>query len=1365
MTNLHKVVFRTSIALLVGVGVLSTFVLTNRPALLSAPGPTANRELRTKIYFEQNRGQVDERVKFISRGAKHTMFLAATEAVYVVPMPADAGENWRSGGRERMSPDEMATLRHDVPGSQHLAFALRLQFVGADPTAEISGDGEVATRANYFRGNDPSRWLTDVPAYSRVRYEDVYRDIDLAFYGNSENNNQYDLIVGPNGDPSQIELDYAGAESINIDAESGELLINTAAGTIKQSSPFSYQQINGAKHAIVSNYELTGRTSVRFRLGEYDRSKPLVIDPALNNLAFSSFLGGGGNDIGNDIKADAAGNTYVVGTTESDIFPTTSGAFDTTHNGSKDIFVSKMAADGGSLVYSTYIGGNDTDEGNALAIDTAGSVFLTGLSRSPNYPTTAGAYDTTWSSGQFDVIVTKLNASGNQLLYSTYVGDTNYEFGSDIAIDLTGNAYITGYTNTPFPTTAGAYDTIPNGGTYDGFVTKLNPSGTALAFSTLLGGQASEFSYGIAIDNAGNAVVTGLTQSGPDGGGNGAFPTTAGAFDTTFGGSTDAYVTKINSLGSGLVFSTFLGGTGNESGNAVSLDQIGNIYVAGDTGSLDFPITSNAYDQTYGGSSNLDIFVSKIDATGNSLLYSTYLGDAGTERVNDITVDNTGAAFIAGSTDSSFPTTSNAYDSTANGQVDAIVTKLNPAASGLSYSTFLGGALWDIAYGIALDPANNVYVTGFTGSQAFPATANAFQTEWAGSNDAFVAKFGNYAITGRTVDVSGSAVSGATIALSGSSSETKLTDAAGNFIFLDALPNRYYTVSASRAGTVFNPSLFNLPILNDNRNLIFVAGGAPGGGGSGSNLSFAANSFSANESGGATVVRVWRDSGTITSTVTVNYATSDATANAGPDYVAASGTLTFAPGVTERTFSVFVRDDLLTEGIEALNLTLSNPTGGATLGTSAATLNIDDNGEPQIQSGGYTLGIVSIPGSLKNRHIVGIAASNTDGTVFVATDNNFIEPPAGLTNNCGTQPVQSSFDLFRILPNGNTNLLGNYQIPHRSLVNLELNSTDGLLYTIGTDRRVYGINPAGGPAMVFDSDVGFDTERYGLEADASGNLIVMRYGAPNSFYRVAAGTGATFLGSFPDDSASNFGDRFGIQPDGDYVVYSDAPAGRTPREFEIDTTGHIDGTTFNFSYLTGSNMRTLGSSYIVSNGAVNPLTGDVFSSGGNCAAGSSVILATAADGNSSSVSSIFISGIGNDYTDGIDNFNARGVTDLDFGARRDGLPGKCLYFADDYNDVIYSACGFAPTAANVAVSGRVFSPDGFGLRNASVSITDSHGNVRYALTSSFGYFRFDEVAAGETYVASVTSKRYTFAPRTVTPTDELTNFDFFPEKN
>ncbi len=1357
MKNSLYQTFRVAAALLIAGAFLMSFVLHGRSLgaadkQTSAPSSKAKK---SNIYFEANRGQIDEQAKFISRGAGgYTLFLAASEAVYVLPMAED-NQQRRVESRESEIEDRIQNSKSKSENSK--AFALRMQFVGANPAAQISGADELATKANYFKGNDSSGWLTDVPTFSRVRYREVYPDIDLEFYGNAENKSEYDFIVAPNADASIIELDFTGANQVEIDQTTGELLIHTVAGTIKQTKPFSYQESNNSKREIESGYEKSGATSVRFRVGEYDRTRPLVIDPALGNLAFSTFLGGAGSDNGSDIKVDAAGNVYVAGVTNADLFPTTSGVYDTTFNGGgSDIFVTKMSADGSSLIYSTYLGGNDSDECFSVAVDATGSVFLAGDTRSVNFPTTPGAFDTAVTGGTFDVVVVKLNATGNQLIYSTFIGNSGYELGLDIAVDSTGNAFVTGYTNdSAFPTTAGAYDTSYNGGSFDVYVSKLNSSGTALIYSTLLGGDASDFSQGVAIDNVGNAVITGSTNGGTT-----VLPTTAGAYDTTFGGSIDAFVAKFNSAGNGLVFSTFLGGTSNDLGNAVALDQLGNVYVTGNTASADFSITFGAYDQTYGGSGNFDIFVTKISAAGGSLSYSTYISGNSTENGNDIVVDTFGAAYIVGSGGSDFPTTSNAFDPIGSGFVDAVVSKLNPAGSGLSYSTFLGGSSVDTANGIALDSANNVYVAGFTNSAGFPTTANAFQTEWAGANDAFVAKLGNFAITGKTVDVTGASVQSATIALSGLSSATTLTDASGRFVFLDALPNRAYTVSASKAGTVFNPSLFNISNLNDNRDLIFVAGGAPGGG-SGSNLSFSANSFSTNESGGATIIRVWRDLQTINSTVTVNYATSDGTATVGPDYIAASGTLTFAPGVTERTFSVFVRDDLLTEGSESINLVLSNPTGGATLGTSAAVLNVDDNGEPQLQTAGYTLGIVSIPGSLRNRHLAGIAASPTDGTIYVATDNNYIEPPSSLTNNCGTQPVQTSFELLRIAPNNATTLVGTYSIPHRALVNLEFNPVDGMLYTVGTDRKIYRINPAGGALSVFNSDVGFDTERYGLEADAAGNLILMRYGSPNSFYRVSAGIGAMFLGSYADDAAANFGDRFGIQPDGDYVVYSDAPKTRNPREFEIDTTGHADGSPFNFSYLTGSNIRTLGSGYIHSNGAVNPINGDVFTAGGNCSAGSSVILRTSASGNSSSVSTTFINGIGNNYNDGADNFNARGVTDLDFGARRDGQTGNCLYFADDFNDVIYQACGFAPTAASVSVSGRVFAP-GRGAA-AIVSMTDANGNTRTAETDMLGYFRFEEVETGQTYIFETRSKRLRFATQIVTITENLDELNFTPK--
>lgn len=1339
MKNHRLSIVRAMTAFLLAAFVLSSLVIVSERPFFRATAQiiqTPPRAAQTsKIYFEENRGQLDERAKFISRGGGTTTFLTATEAVYVLPMPSESSE-FR---------DQRSKIKDQRPKTEDQsagkAFALRMQFIGANPAAAVSGVGELETKTNYFRGNDSARWLTDVPNFARVRYEGVYAGVDLEFYGNSNNQSQYDFIVAPQADAAQIELDFAGADAVKIDDKTGELLIETAAGTIKQSKPFSYQTTDaatGAKTEIESHFEIAGATKVRFRVGNYDPSKPLVIDPALNNLAFSTFLGGEGDDYGYGIKTDASGNVYVTGHTNSSFFPTTSGTFDTS-GFLADAFVTKMSADGSRLMYSTFIGGTGDDFAFSLAVDATGNVYIGGFSNSGDYPTTAGAFDTTFN-GNYDAVVTKLNSNGNGLIYSTYIGGTGIDSGWSLAIDPAGAAYLTGETgSTNFPT-LNAFDSTFNGGLTDVFVSKLNAGGTSLSYSTFLGGASNDNGYGIAVDSSGNAVITGIA-------GDNTFPTRVGSFDQTHNGAADAFVTKLNAAGNTLGFSTFLGGSDTDLGVAVTLDAFGNVYVTGSTRGAGFP-TANAFDTVHRGL--FDMFVTKFTPGGNALVYSTFVGGSSWDEGFAITLDSAGSAYVSGYSESiNFPTTTNAYDQFQNGSADAVMIKLNPAGSGLQYSTFFGDSFNQFSRGIALDPANNIYITGYTAGWIYPTdypiTPNAFQPNHAGGQDAFVAKFGNYAVMGRAVDVAGAAVPNATIALSGVSSATRTTDAAGNFIFLDALPQQAYTVSASRSGTVFNPSLFNISNLNNNRNLLFVAGGAPSGGGSGGNLFFSANSYAVNESDNTATVRVWRDPATISNVVSVNYATANGTATAGTDYSAASGVLTFAPGETEKTFTVSISDDVAVEGAETVNLALSNPTGGATLGTSAAVLSIFDNGEPQVQASGFDLNIIASGGVFRGRHIAGIAASTVDGTLYVAADNNFVEPPTGLTNNCGAQPAQNNFDLFKIAPNGTISLLGNYPIPHRALINLEYNASDAMLYTVGTDRKMYRINPATGALVTFNSDIGFDTERYGLESDAAGNLIVMRYGAPNSFYRISAGSGATFLGSYADDAAANFGDRFGIQPDGDYVVFSDAPFARNPREFEIDTTGHTDGTPFNFAYLSTSNVRALGSAFIHSNGAVSPANGDAFTAGGNCAAGSSVILRTPAAGSlSPAASSVFIGGVGNNSTDGAENFNARGVTDLDFGARRNGQSGSCLYFTDDYNDVIYQSCSVAPTAANVTVGGRVTTANGQGISRAQVSLTDPNGNLRTVLTNSFGYFSFDGVPVGETYVFTVRSKRFTF---------------------
>jgi hypothetical protein len=352
---------------------------------------------------------------------------------------------------------------------------------------------------------------------------------------------------------------------------------------------------------------------------------------------------------------------------------------------------------------------------------------VTGITSSTNFPTTAGASQTT-NQGVVDAFVTKLNPAGSGLLYSTYLGGSDYDQALGIAVDVAGDAYVTGYTfSRNFPITAGAFQTT-NPGTSYAFVTKLNPTGSGLLYSTYLGGEAT-FANAIAVDDAGDAYVTGRTYAN--------FPTTVGAFQTTTQGSYDAFVTKLNPTGSGLLYSTYLGGTDYDVGNGIAVNAAGDAYVTGTTYSTDFPITAAAFQPT----GSYDAFVTKLNPEGSGLLYSTYLGGSSYDYGNGIAADAAGNAYVTGYTYSpDFPTTAGAFQTTYHGSYDAFVSKLNPAGTGLFYSTYLGGSNTDAGQGIAVDAAGDAYVTGYTASTNFPTTAEAFQTTNQSSYDAFVTK-------------------------------------------------------------------------------------------------------------------------------------------------------------------------------------------------------------------------------------------------------------------------------------------------------------------------------------------------------------------------------------------------------------------------------------------------------------------------------------------------------------------------------------------------------------------------------------------------------------------------------------------------
>ena len=613
--------------------VLLTAILNiNLPAAAKtgtvAPAGEAPRSVRHTTEFEQNIGQFDPQVRYAARSAGSLLFLTGDKAMYVLPFADAAGPKTES-----------------EPGLERTAqrfHAVSMAFANANSEIAASGDQISEHRTNYFLGADESRWRSDVPNFGEVRFDNVYDGISAVWYGRENGSTQYDLVVAPNADAQQIELSFDGADSISVD-DAGSLLINTPAGTIKQNRPFTYQTgEDAARVEVPSQFSIDG-TTVRFALGEYDRSRELVIDPTVtyNTLAYSTFIGSFGDEFANEIAVDATGCAYITGRTTSISYPTTTGTFDTTSNGSEDVFVTKMNSSGTGLVYSTYLGGTFFDEGRGIAVDATGNAYIAGAA-SIAFPTTVGAIDTTFGGGS-DVFVTKINASGNALSYSTYLGESNIDYAETIAIDTAGNAFIGGRTSDApidYPTTAGAFDTTHNG-IDDAFLTKVNDTGNAIVYSTFLGGSEIDAATGIAVLPNGDAILAGTTTDGTTD-----LPTTAGSYDTTHGGVTDFFVTRFNTAGSALVYSTFIGGAGIDNLNGLAVDESGAAYVTG-LASIGFPTTAGVFDTTAAGSN--EIGLTKLNAAGTALVYSTFIGGTQGESANAIAVDRFGIAYVAGS--------------------------------------------------------------------------------------------------------------------------------------------------------------------------------------------------------------------------------------------------------------------------------------------------------------------------------------------------------------------------------------------------------------------------------------------------------------------------------------------------------------------------------------------------------------------------------------------------------------------------------------------------------------------------------------------------------------------------------------------
>ncbi|WP_254563497.1 SBBP repeat-containing protein [Oscillatoria sp. HE19RPO] len=623
---------------------------------------------------------------------------------------------------------------------------VQLQFIGANSHPEISGLNPLPGVANFFMGNNSSEWVSNVPTYSGVSYNELYPGIHLVYNG-IEGQLKRDFIVEPGVNSDQILLNYSGITGLDI-REDGALILQTALGELIETAPVIYQEIDGNRIAISGGYRLLGDGLVGFEIGDYDPNYTLVIDPVLE---YSSYLGGSQSDRGFDVALDQAGNIYIAGITQSANFPTV-GGIQSDNAGESDVFVTKLDPTGTTTLFSTYFGGSGTeasDEGAnvSLQVDNAGNIYLSGNTNSTDLPTTAGSIQTSLS-GEQDTFVAKFNNTGTELIYSTYLGGTGIETNWDMTLDNQGQVYLTGVTSSmDFPLVNAAQNTFGGIGAFsfgDVFVSKISPTGTELVYSTYLGGSEDDGALAIAVDESGSAYVAGYTASED-------FPISPGAFQTQFNGAfLDAFVTKLDPSGSTIEYSTYLGGSGEVDGDyitGIAVDSSGNAYLAGYTDSEDFPTIPGAFQPSFGGGL-YDSFVTKLNPTGTGLVYSTFLGGSEMDFSGPIALDSLGNAYIAGNTDSpDFPTV-NALQPSFSGVADAFITQLNPQGSEAIYSTFFGGSQRDFILGIVPDDAGNLYVTGGTRSPDFPITTGAIQSAKIEEVlDGFIAKISNSNLT------------------------------------------------------------------------------------------------------------------------------------------------------------------------------------------------------------------------------------------------------------------------------------------------------------------------------------------------------------------------------------------------------------------------------------------------------------------------------------------------------------------------------------------------------------------------------------------------------------------------------------------
>ncbi len=732
------------------------------------------------LGFEANQGQSDPQVKYLARGDGYTLFLTQNDAVFAVDSfsPADGAA----------SSSRASSMHAHAPAhGQEKSAAIHMHFLGAKSRPELAAGTPLPGIINYYLGNDPEKWQQGVKQYSAVTYREVYPGVNLTFHG-KQRQVEFDFIVSPGASSAPVRVGFSGARKIATDA-SGNLVLSSTAGDVLLHKPVAYQDKNGQRQLVDVGFQPEGNNEVAFALGAYDHSRELVIDPT---LTYATYLGGNSEDEVFGIAVDGSNNVYVTGESKSKVnFPP---PFTGTPTGfGFYVLVAKLDSQG-ALKYLTFAGGakvsgsTNNDSGLAIATDSAGEAYVTGHTESTNFPTTpTGPQPTSGGGGNCtnskrnaqpcsDAFALKLNSSG-ALAWSTYIGGTNDDDGFAIALDGAGNVWVAGdtFSSSFYPNTVAnnvLYTNFNHGGTLtpppnDGFVVEIASAGTApFLFSTYLGGTQDDQINGIAIDKSNNVYVAGETNSSD-------FPSSAGSYQSTCGSDTkcnatgtgaiytDAFVTKINAGGTSVDYSTYVGGSSDDYAFAIAVDSAGDAYITGETTNDDtttspavaYPTTSGAFSTTYNSAATSNAFVTELNPTGSSLVYSTFLGGSTQDFGGGIAVDKFNNAYVTGPTLSTdFPITANAFQTKLNttgqsGHSDAFVTQVYAGGEFLGYSSFLGAsgdedAAQSGAVGvIALDSSDNVWVGGSTNSAHFPTTAGAAKPAFAGDPyDGFVAE-------------------------------------------------------------------------------------------------------------------------------------------------------------------------------------------------------------------------------------------------------------------------------------------------------------------------------------------------------------------------------------------------------------------------------------------------------------------------------------------------------------------------------------------------------------------------------------------------------------------------------------------------